>query len=474
MITLTLPRDEIVERLSSHRALSNGGVPRAELQWLADHGELRRYDRGEVASRKGTRIPEFLIVLTGKFGIHVEERHGWRRVLEWQAGDIAGLLPYSRMSASPGNTVIDDDTEAVAIHERLFPALIRECPTVVAIGVHVMLDRARTFNEAQLQDEKMISLGRVAAGLAHELNNPASAAVRSAHHLASELREADDAARSLGALRLDDAQMTFVRTLREKCVDGHGRNTRSPLEQADLEEEVVAWLEDHAADSTLGPALADVNITARDLDELAAKIPADALEIAVRWVASGCSTQSLTRDIENTTKRIFELVSSIKRFTHMDKAQVAEPVDVGQLLMDTVTVLSSKARRNSVSLKTEVEPHLPKVLGFGGELNQVWMNLIDNALDAAPNDGSGIVLVTAQREHGFVVVRIQDNGQGIPEEIRARIFDPFYTTKPQGEGTGLGLDIAQRIARRHRAEIDFTSQPGKTVFRVGLPLEDAK
>ncbi|MEW5917639.1 MAG: HAMP domain-containing sensor histidine kinase, partial [Gemmatimonadota bacterium] len=192
---------------------------------------------------------------------------------------------------------------------------------------------------------------------------------------------------------------------------------------------------------------------------------------AVRWIASGCTTQALTRDIENTTKRIFELVSSIKRFTHMDKAQVAEPVDVGQLLMDTVTVLASKARRHMISLKTEIEPHLPRALGFGGELNQVWMNLIDNALDAAPKDGTGAVIVSARREHGFLVVRIQDNGPGIPEEIRARIFDPFFTTKPQGDGTGLGLDIAQRIARRHRAEIDYTSRPGETVFRVGLPLD---
>jgi len=469
MITLTLPRDEIIEQLTSHRLLS--GVPRKELEWLADHGEFRRYEVGEIASRKGERIPHLMVVLKGKFGIHLEERHGWRRALEWKGGDLSGLIPYSRMSASPGNTVIDEPTEALAIHESLFSELIRECPGVTAVGVHVMLDRARTFNEAQLQDEKMISLGRVAAGLAHELNNPASAAVRGAHHLSSELREADASARSLGALRLTDEQTAYLRDLRERCADGQGRSTLSPIEQADREEEMVAWLEAHDADSTLGPALADTHITTLDLDELADEIAPEALDVALRWIASGCNTQALTRDIEKTTKRIFELVSSIKRFTHMDKAQVPEPIDVGQLLMDTVTVLSAKARHNSISLKTEIEPHLPKVLGFGGELNQVWMNLIDNALDAAPNDGTGSVIASARREHGFVVVRIQDNGAGIPEEIRGRIFDPFFTTKPQGDGTGLGLDIAQRVARRHRAELDFTSEPGKTIFRVGLPIE---
>ncbi|MGQ0643364.1 MAG: ATP-binding protein [Gemmatimonadaceae bacterium] len=468
MVTPTLTRSEIVERFATHRLLS--GVPREELEWLAEHGVFRRYAAGEFVNRKGVRIPEFFVVLSGRCGIHVEERHGWRRVLEWRGGDFSGLMPYSRMSTSPGDTVVDEETEAVAIHESLFPEMIRACPHVTALAVHVMLDRARTFNEAQLQDEKMISLGRVAAGLAHELNNPASAAVRGAHHLANELREADAAARSLGAMRPSDAQMAYIQSLREKCVDGQGRHTRSPLEQADREEEIVAWLEAHDSDSTLGPALADTNITTAELDELARCVSAEALDNVVRWIASGCNTQALTRDIENTTKRIFELVSSIKRFTHMDKAQVADPVDVGQLIIDTVTVLSAKARRHSISLKTDIEAHLPKVLGFGGELNQVWMNLIDNALDAAPNDGTGSVIVSARREHGFVAVRVTDNGPGIPEDIRARIFDPFFTTKPPGEGTGLGLDIAQRIARRHRAEIDVASRPGQTEFRIGLPL----
>jgi signal transduction histidine kinase len=197
------------------------------------------------------------------------------------------------------------------------------------------------------------------------------------------------------------------------------------------------------------------------------------LDAALRWVATGCSTRALARDIERATARIFDLVSSIKRFTHMDKAQVPEPVDVDQLLSDTVTVMASKARRRSIALKVEVEPKLPRVLGFGGELNQVWMNILDNALDAAPNDGSGSVTVSARQEHGFVVVRIRDNGPGIPDDVRPRIFDPFFTTKPPGEGTGLGLDIVQRIVRRHRAEIDVTSRPGHTEFRIGLPLESA-
>ncbi len=469
MTAPTSTRNELVERFAAHRLLS--GVPRAELEWLAAHGVFRRLAQGELVYRKGQRIPDFFIVLSGRFGIHVEERHGWRRVLEWRGGDFSGLMPYSRMSASPGDTVVDEETEAVAIHESLFPEMVRECPSVTALAVHVMLDRARTFNAAQLQDEKMISLGRVAAGLAHELNNPASAAVRSAQHLAAELQTADDAARALGGLNLDKTQLAEIERLRKVCVDAQGLASRSPMEQADREEEIIAWLADHRANEALGPALADTSIAIETLDSLALLIDAKALDSALRWIASGCSTQALTRDIERATSRIFQLVSSIKRFTHMDRASVAEPVDVGQLLQDTVTVMTSKARRNSVALKVEIEPDLPKVLGFGGELNQVWMNLIDNALDAAPNDGSGTVIASARREHGFVAVRVTDNGPGIPESVKPRIFDLFFTTKPPGQGTGLGLDIAQRIARRHHAEIGVTSQPGATEFRVALPLD---
>jgi len=468
MLAPTLTREDLVNRLTAHRLL--GGVPRAELEWLADHGVYRTYDAGEVVARKGDRIPEFNIVLVGRFGIHVEERHGWRRVLEWKAGDLGGLIPYSRMNSAPGNSVVDEATEALAIHESLFPLMVRECPNVTAIAVHVMLDRARTFNAAQLQDEKMISLGRVAAGLAHELNNPASAAVRSAQHLATELKEADSAARALGSLSLTGAQVDAIEKARTICLDCRTPVALSPMERSDHEEAITAWLEKHGANDSIAPTLADAGIELKTLDTLAESVTGRELDTALRWIASGCNTQALGRDIERATSRIFELVSSIKRFTHMDKAQVAEPVDVGQLLADTVTVLASKARRNSVALSLQIEPNLPKAAGFGGELNQVWMNLIDNAIDAAPNDGTGKVIVSAKLEHGFLAVRVTDNGRGIPEDVRPRIFDPFFTTKPPGEGTGLGLDIVQRIVRRHRAEIDVESRPGHTTFRVGLPL----
>lgn len=463
-----MTRDEILVRLAQHRLV--GAAPRSEHEWLADHGVYRTHRTGEVIGRKGERIAELILVFSGRFAIHIGERMGWRRVLEWRAGDLSGLIPYSRMSASPGDTVIEEDTEALAINERLFPEMIRACPGVTAAGVHVMLDRARTFNSASLQDDKMISLGRVAAGLAHELNNPAAAAVRSAQLLEAALDATASASRALGELQLNAAQRATIDRVREICVSTSTTISRSPLEQADREDAIADWLAVHGADTQVAAALADTAMPIEALDMLAESIDGTTLDIALRWLAEGSNARALTRDIERATSRIHQLVSSIKRFTYMDRASVPEPVDVAQLLADTVTVLASKARGKSIALKLEVEHGLPKILGMGGELNQVWMNLIDNALDATPNGGS--VVVSAKREHMFLAVRVTDNGPGIPADVRPKIFDPFFTTKAPGQGTGLGLDIVQRVVRAHRGELDVSSVPGRTEFRVALPLSD--
>jgi len=463
-----MTRDEILVRLAQHRLV--GAAPRSEHEWLADHGEYRSFKEGQISWRKGEQGHDFMLVLSGRFAIHVDERIGWRRVLEWQAGDISGIIPYSRMGGAPGDVVMEADTEILAIHKSLFPEMIRECPFVTTAGVHVMVDRARTFNSAQLQDEKMISLGRVAAGLAHELNNPASAAVRSAQLLESSLDATASASRALGALQLDAAQLAAIERVKTVCVSASATVSRSPLEQADREDAITEWLESHGADAEVATALGDTAMPIGSLDMLAERLDGNALNVALRWLAEGSNARALTRDIERTTSRIHQLVSSIKRFTYMDRASVPEPVDVAQLLADTVTVLTSKARGKSITVKLEVEPGLPKVSGMGGQLNQVWMNLIDNALDASPNGGT--VTVGAKREHGFLAVRVSDNGPGIPADVRPKIFDPFFTTKAPGQGTGLGLDIVQRVVRAHRGELDVSSAPGGTEFRVGLPLTD--
>jgi signal transduction histidine kinase len=356
----------------------------------------------------------------------------------------------------------------LAVHRSCSSEMIPECPEITAILVHTMLDRARYFNSRDLQDEKMVSLGKLSAGLAHELNNPASAIERSAAILEGRLREAERATRALGAARLSDAQLAVVDDVSDACHATRVPGVRSPIEQAEREDGIAEWLSAHGLDPGSAETLADTPVTLEALDRLAKTVQGPALDAVIRWTAAGCAVRNLGSEIQESGRRIASLVAAIKGFTHMDQAQVAEPVDVVRGIDDTVAVLRAKARSKKAAVAVEAEPDLPRARGFVGELNQVWANLIDNALDAIPE--AGRVEVTARREDGRVVVRVVDNGGGIPESIREHIFDPFFTTKPVGEGTGLGLDIVRRLVRHNEGDVTVESRPGRTEFRVVLPL----
>jgi signal transduction histidine kinase len=466
------PPPDIVDRLAEHRTL--GRVPRAELEWLAAHGRLRRFDAGEYVARKGATIEQtgfgFEIVLAGHFAIYVDRGAGPRKVMEWQGGDISGMLPFSRMTASPGDSVTSTPVENLSIAPETFPELIRSCPNVTAICVHVMLDRARVFNTSDWQDEKMASLGKLSAGIAHELNNPASAVTRSATQLLRTMAEADRAARSVALAGLTGAQLSAVDRVRAACLAEPATVSRSPLERADREDEIATWLESHGADCSAVDALAETSVTLGALDALADVLEGEALDAALDWVGAGCAVRTLACEIERAGARISELVGAMKRLTHMDRAPVPEPMDIELGLRDTLMILGHKARSKSVSVRIDVAPGMPRVRAIGGELNQVWMNLLDNALDAVGL--AGHVAVTVKPEGRSVVVRVIDDGPGIAPEHRFRIFDPFFTTKPPGEGTGLGLEIARTRVRGHGGDIEFDSRPGRTEFRVVLPLPE--
>jgi signal transduction histidine kinase len=466
------PPPDIVDRLAEHRTI--GRAPRAELEWLAGHGRMRRYEAGEYIAHKGQTIDEnglgLEIVLAGHFAIHVDRGAGPRKVMEWQGGDVSGMLPFSRMNTSPGDSMTDTPVESLSIPKECFPALLRECPTVTGICVHVMLDRARVFNTSDWQDEKMASLGKLSAGLAHELNNPASAVARSAKMLQKSIDEADRAARAVALARLTEAQLAAVDRVRAACMSGADVVARSPLERADREDAIAGWLESHGANDSAVEALAETAVTVTALDELAGVLTGEALDAALDWVAAGCAIRTLAAENERAGSRISDLVGAMKRLTHMDRAPIPEAVDIAQGLRDTMAILGYKARAKSVSVRIEIAPNLPRANAIGGELNQVWMNLIDNAIDAVGFAGN--VLVNVKPEGHFIVVRVVDDGPGIAAAHMQRIFDPFFTTKQPGEGTGLGLEIARTRVRGNGGDIDFDSRPGRTEFRVSLPLRE--
>jgi signal transduction histidine kinase len=461
-----LSTPSLVERLSAHRTLAP--VPLHEIEWVARHGSLRRLDSGGVLTAKQGTVEGLHIVLNGYFSIHVDHGAGRRKIMDWRAGDVTGLMPYSRLLAPPGDVVAEESSEVLTVYRADMPEMIRECPELTAILVHVMLDRARHFTSSYLHDEKLVSLGKLAAGLAHELNNPSSAIGRSARELRSAFVRFDDASRSLGSAGLADAQIAVLQKVRDTCFATGVRSVLSPLEQEDREDSIARWLKAHHADEAAAEPLADTDVTFEMLDELAVSMQGPELNIALRWIGATCATRRLTIEIQQAATRICELVTAVKGFTQMDRASVPEPVDLGRGLLNTLAVLGSKAKGKSVGVTLNIEKDLPAVHGFGGELNQVWSNLIDNALDAVVEGGH--IEINASRERDGVVVRVIDNGPGVPAEVRDRIFDPFFTTKPVGKGTGLGLDIVRRLIQRHNGQIELDSRPGRTEFRVTLPM----
>ena len=461
---------DLVERLAAHKTI--GAAPREELAWLASHGSLRHLDAGEILSTKGAPVTGLFIVLTGYIAMFVDRGAGRHKVMEWRDGDVTGMLPYSRLVSPPGDAVAQEPAAIFAIPCEHFPAMIRDCHEITSILVHKMLDRSRVFTSSGLHDEKMISLGKLSAGLAHELNNPASAIERGAALLDDRLEEAEQAARALGASRLTDAQLAAIDAVRASCAATRVHGVLSPIQQAEREDHIGDWLDHHGVDAAIAGPLAETAVTLDALDRIADAVTGPPLGTVLRWVAAACSVRSIASEILESATRIAGLVAAIKGFTHMDQAAVAEPVDLTSSLVNTVAVLNSKARAKSVAVAVNVPADLPRVRGFVGELNQIWANLIDNALDAVPD--AGRVEVTANCERQRVVVRVVDNGPGIPAGIKDRVFDPFFTTKPVGKGTGLGLDIVRRLVIHNDAQIEVETAPGRTEFRVSLPVAEVQ
>ena len=464
--TVTPRPADLVDRLSQHRAIGN--VPRAELEWIADHGEFRRVATGEIVGRKGELLEGMVVMLTGRVEAALDRGTGRRFTLTSEAGELTAQLPYSRGREAQFDIVAVEPSDIVLIRRELFPELTRDCPTIVEIAVHVMLERARLMTSASAADDKMMSMGRLSAALAHELNNPASAASRSAKQLGGALTTAEHAAEALGALQLSERQRKRLDDVASGALMPTATGVFSAIERADHEEDIADWLDSRGADATLADTLAESGVSRDSLDALADEFDGTDLDVALRWIGAVYSARTLASEVERATTRIHDLVSAVKRFTYMDRASTPEPTDIAQGINDTVMVLSTKAKAKSIAIRVDIAAGLPKIVANAGELNQVWSNLIENAIDALQEGGE--IRVIARVTDREVVVCVVDNGPGVPFELQQRIFEPFFTTKPIGQGTGLGLDIALRTVRRFGGLIALDSKPGRTEFRVALPV----
>lgn len=463
-----VPSMPMIDRLAALPALAD--IPREQLQWLLDHGEVQSADDGAIFRAVGEDLIGLVLLISGRFSVRVDQGGVEREVREIRPGRITGHLPYSRMTTPRGYLVADGPVEFLSIRLEDVREMTRECYEFTSTCVHEMLDRVRVFKSDDKRQEKMAALGRLSAGLAHELNNPASAAAGAARELDSARLELVAASRDLGAAGLDGESLRALQSL-EATVRKTSGEPLSSIPLAELEDRIMAWLDDRGVDADLAYPLAECGLTLAELDAAASAFDARQLGLVLRYLAADCAVRGLVANISSSAERIYSLVAAVKKHTHMDRAPTAEPIRLEEHLADTVTLMSSKASLKGVSLELNVEADLPRVEVSVSDLNQVWMHLLDNAIDAVTQ--SGRITIDAARDQNSVVVRVIDDGPGIPQERQERVFEPFFTTKTVGEGRGLGLDIVRTVVRSHRGTVDLTSIPGRTEFRVALPAYGA-
>ncbi len=444
-----------------------------ELEWLAGIAGEVVLAPGEPLAMEGDPADAMYVILEGEIQFSHKGVPDWGIFLG-QPGELTGLLPFSRMTHYLGTVRATVPTRLASIHRDLFPEMFRRVPVLEQRLVAALADRVREATRAEQQRDKLLALGRLSAGLAHELNNPASAVKRGAAQLRERLNALPRLTAALAGCALEAEQMRALAALQERKTRDGPATALAPLDASDRGDEVEAWLETRGVADPwmLAETFVSSGVELDELRELEGTLPPRSLGDALAWLASGLAAETMLRVLEDSAGRISELVSAVKSYSRMDEVQARGPVDVHEGLESTLVMLAHRIREHGVRVERDYDPELPHPWGSAGDLNQVWTNLVDNALDAAPRGGR-LGLRTAHRG-GEVLVEVRDDGPGIPPDIEDRVWEPFFTTKDVGEGTGLGLDIVRRIVvRQHSGVVTVQSRPGDTCFQVRLPVHPA-
>lgn len=439
--------------------------PHDELLWFISQCEEHRAAPGEIIMREGDAPDFMMVMLEGEMRARAEHGNPDWPVFTISGGDVTGMLPFSRLKviSVTGRAIVASHYLGFPVTQ--FPALFSKLPELVRRLVGLLADRVRNVTRTEQQHEKLAALGKLSAGLAHELNNPSAAARRSASALRDCLARLREAARNT-EIGPEDCGLLAEREeeIRSSLKPAQFKDEFARVER---EEAIQSWLESrNVADAwKLAPSLAEANLTDAQLQNFAAAAGASLGPELTRF-ATLLEMERIAEELEHSSARISDLIKAIKEYSYMDQGAVQE-VDIERGLETTLTIMNHKLKRG-ISVTRDYAPNLPKVMASGSELNQVWTNLIDNAADAMKNGGT--LTIRTARENDFVLVEVADTGSGISPDTVSRIFDPFFTTKGVGEGTGLGLDVVSRILKNLGAQISVKSVPGDTRFQVRIPI----
>ena len=445
------------------------GLTDEDYLWMATHGTERFVDANALLFEQGQPARSMSILLKGEVQVQRDRSTASVVLFIGRAGQITGLLPFSRMKNYGGHGFTTAPTWALEFDKSIFPEMLKAIPAMTQIVVNVLLDRTREVGRIEQQSEKLNALGKLAGNLAHELNNPASAAQRAASGMLEELKIFGREHLRLGSLCFEPTQVDALRAWDARMRTNLESQPRlTPAETSLREEALQQWLQERQVPNIwqIAPELAEAGVTVDHLNAMPDFLTEESTALLLSQHASTLRTERMAEAMLDSTARIFDLITAIKDYSYMDQAPIQE-IDVPQSLENTLAMLQSRLQH--VTLERDYEANLPLLSAYGSELNQVWTALLENALDAIQNRGR--IRLSVCHSTDMLVIDVCDDGPGIPPELQARIFEPFFTTKPPGEALGLGLDTAQRTVRMHRGFLTVESKPGDTCFQVRLPLQ---
>ncbi|MBS1502789.1 MAG: cyclic nucleotide-binding domain-containing protein [Bacteroidetes bacterium] len=449
-------------------------VPDDQLQWLIDRSECRMLAAGDALTVKGQPIAGPHFIISGGLRLLMTQNGNTREISSSGPGSITGYLPFSRGKVATVDSQAVGETQIMSFDTTKINDMIKTQFELTQALVHVMTNRVRNFTTLQQQNEKMMALGKLSAGLAHELNNPASAIVRDSESLLKHLQLQPHDFKSVIAIRMEPEQVDAVADKLFQVLSERREMKLTLRQRTGMEDELSDLLDELGVDNGMDISgnFVDFNICSADVHDFSDHIPKQYLSPVLNWISNVLVTEKMVQDISESSRRIADLVSSVKTFTHMDRAPDKQYADIHIGIRNTLTMLGYKLKKGNITLVEEFDETLPPVKAFIGELNQVWTNLIDNALDAMEGNGKGTLTIRTSKDREFVQVSVTDDGPGIPADVQPRIFEPFFTTKEIGKGTGLGLEVVQRIVyQQHGGSIKVKSEPGCTEFTVCFPID---